>query len=1769
MKLRITILLFFTLLFQFSMAQTGEDCTDPIPVPYPSTQWCGIFDNVGATTDVGTVVFNPLGLNCPPQEDEVWFTFTPTAPLFDLVISVEGMSDGVNPPMSMPRITVVRGACAFALEALDCSEAAIGTGSTSLTIPANNFIPNFPYYIIVSDWSDTAASNEGAFELCLQELTEITVPPTGGTYTSCTGIIHDTGGSDGNYSDNEDYIIDICPTDAFTCLELDIVYDMEPYDGFSGDFMEITGFVPELPNTPVVLTTLSDVNTDGVTVLSTGCVSINFQSDGGINEAGFTINWSCSQDDCYSDESTNLLAVNPTITPDTICQGQCVTLNASPTPINETTDYALTQIDYNPFPFIGSTEVTVNSDDQWSPAIQLPFDFCFYGGTYNEVTLGSNGVVSFDVANYAGNFNAWAINQGIPGNNDILNSIACPFHDINPASGGGFYFSVYGNAPFRVAVFSFNNVNAFSCQTTSTQQVAIYESTNIIETYISNKTLCSTWNGGAAIHGIQNDLGNQAVVVPGRNFPDQWTASNDAWRWTPNGTAQVQMSTVWYDGENNVIGNGDNVANVCPSETDIYRAEVTYNDILCSNTAFTLADSAQVVVTTEGVFPYEISDDIIICAGESASIGGVATPGVTYNWTPSGTLDLTDPANPIATPATTTTYYMLAEDTGCSITDSVTVTVVSDPTPVISGVNQICPGASTTLDAGTGYAQYNWSTNETTQTIDVNMTGDYTVTVTLPSGCTGVNSVTVSVASDIVAQIAGTTENSCDSPNGAIDLEIVNGVPPYNFDWTGDAAGQGEDPVGLTAGLYTVTITDGAGCTASVEATVNQQDAVVATVDNDSVCIAQTVQLNATGGNGTYIWSTDNGSAVSDANIANPTANPTTTTTYYVISETNSGNLVMNGDFEAGDTGFTSNYIIGTGGTFGDLSNEGTYGIYTSPSLGHNNFASCGDHTSGSGNMLVVNGAGVPQQNVWCQTVTVEPNTDYNFSAWLTAVVAGSPAELQFEINGAALGNTFTLSDNVCSWQQFNALWNSGSNTTAIICILNQNTSTGGNDFALDDIEFNSYCTQEDSVTVHVSQPLATITDTNDDFCGSNQGSLTVEGSNGFGEYTYQWAANAGSQTTATATNLPGNDVYFVTVTDAFGCSTLTSAFVQDLGSIPADITGDLIICPGESTTLTAGPVAYDSYAWSDANGTTTSTLTTSTPGDYTVSVTSGSCVGTATVTVVQSTNPTPTISGVTSLCTGGTTTLDAGAGYASYNWTGGSSMQTLDVSVAGDYTVTVTNADGCEGTASVTVSIGDLPLVITGDLALCLGESTTLSANTQGVVTWYDASGMEIAQGPTLTVTPSAVGTMDYTATAFDNVCSSSETVTVTTSAVPTVTASADENICAGESVEISATTDVGNLSWAPANEFADPTLATQTVSPNGTTTYIVTADNNGCTATADVTVNVDPAPIYGVIDPMQICIGESIALGVLNDAGTTYSWTSNPTDASLNNPNIGNPIVQPDVTTTYTLTATNGLCSETQDVTITVVDPSITPGATPTICAGESTSISASPTPAGGTVTWTDWQGNVVGTGETIDVSPFASTSYNATYEVNGCFASTVVAVDVVPVPTTGISATANQIVVGEDATITVTGAPAGSTFTWVADNDNNPSGDDVVTVAPTMSTTYIVTITSPEGCEYTETIFIEVLSIDFDVPNAFTPNNDGTNDSFFPVYSEIAHDILEFKIFDRWGELVHDSVNTPWDGTFNGKSLPSEIYVYFVRVRFNDGTEEFRKGDVALMR
>lgn len=303
----------------------------------------------------------------------------------------------------------------------------------------------------------------------------------------------------------------------------------------------------------------------------------------------------------------------------------------------------------------------------------------------------------------------------------------------------------------------------------------------------------------------------------------------------------------------------------------------------------------------------------------------------------------------------------------------------------------------------------------------------------------------------------------------------------------------------------------------------------IVTASNDTtVCVLKpSIQLNATANNTLgYEWTPSKG--LSNSKIANPIATPDSTISYIVTAIVPDNNeLVTNGDFESGNTGFTSAYTYKSNpAPFSNNLLEAQYTINKDPSKTHQCFAGCGDKTTGSGNMIIYNGSSSTNVEVWSQTITVQANTDYAFSAWLQNVTCppfGYNAELQFSINNVLVGTVFRSDSAICVWKQFYQTWNSGSSTSAKISIVNQYTSADGNDFALDDISFRKLCPAKDTVTITIDVPRNTV---NSQIC--NGDSLFVGGEYQKTSGTYHDTLNNNGCDSIVITNLT---VGFITST--------------------------------------------------------------------------------------------------------------------------------------------------------------------------------------------------------------------------------------------------------------------------------------------------------------------------------------------------------------------------------------------------------------------------------------------------------------------------------------------------------------------------------------------------------------------------------------------------------------------------------------------------------------
>lgn len=514
-------------------------------------------------------------------------------------------------------------------------------------------------------------------------------------------------------------------------------------------------------------------------------------------------------------------------------------------------------------------------------------------------------------------------------------------------------------------------------------------------------------------------------------------------------------------------------------------------------------------------------------------------------------------------------------------------------------------------------------------------------------------------------------------------------------------------------------------------------------------------------------------------------------------------------------------------------------------------------------------------------------------------------------------------------------------------------------------------------------------------------------------------------------------------------------------------------------------------------------------------------------------------------------------------------------VAPLGTTTFQVSTPDAeCPGGGSVTVTVVPPPfLQLTPNPVICLGDSILLNnVPIQPDVTYiWTASVGPAPIGANPTVAPTVPTTYTITATGK---CVSVGTVTITPVSA-SLEAGLAQNICFGETATLAATvtgSSGGIVRWEPGGILGNPV----NVMPEATTTYTATLTYGpGCESVDNVTVNVNPARLLLEVPPSQtICLGESIVLNTAPaEPDVIYQWTSTGPA-----PLVVNPVVTPGETTSYTLTAVSGDCSASASTTITVASATVNAGPDQTICFGQTATLTAGATGTvspGDVFTWSP--GNFKG--NPFNVSPLQTATYAVTLDYGpGCTATDVVTVMVnPPVALTAIIGDPKPgegICEGTPVKLKVAVQPAGTPLVWSENGAVLPGlTADSVTVKPVgdgVKVKYSVTGTSVAGCSASVSIEYDVRRC-FAVPNAFTPNSDAINSTFGIVQfgGEVA--VEYFAIYNRWGQKVFESRSQEqrWDGRFDGKDAPADVYAYVMRVRFPNGEVDELEGDVTLLR
>ena len=1053
-------------------------------------------------------------------------------------------------------------------------------------------------------------------------------------------------------------------------------------------------------------------------------------------------------------------------------------------------------------------------------------------------------------------------------------------------------------------------------------------------------------------------------------------------------------------------------------------AVITYvysNAFGCSNSVsqtFTVAPSPSAAIAQQGATTF--------CQGGSVTL--LANAGTSYLWSNGAT------TQSISATASGAYSVVISNSFGCSSTsNSIQVNVNPAPNATLfpgASVN-ICDGSSVTLSTGTA-AAYLWSNGLTTPTITVNQAGSYSVTLTGSNGCTSTSAVGVVTVTPVpVASITASGPTTiCQGSN-----VTLTAAPATSYLWNNGATTQSITV--STVGSYFVNVGTGSCSATSAPVFVSYNpvpQAAITASGPTTFCVGGQVTLNATSGNGyTYLWS--NGATTPSITSSTAGTFAVTVTNAFGCSATSSNQAVAVNPLPT-VTPITGASSLCANGQI-QLANAMAGGIYTSSNL---NAATIGN-TSG-----VVSGTGAGTT-----TISYLYTDNNGCSNTVTYPLSVLPTPLATISNSGATSFCQGGSVTLTAAPAASYLWSTGATTASIIA-----TTAGSYSVTLTAANGCAATSAATAVTVNALPTVSILQGSAVSYCAGGAAQLSASPA-----ASYLWSNGANTQTINV--NAPGN--YSVQVTSTNGCvATSTPTAVTQIALPTALITasGPTTICQGNTVVLTASPAS--SYAWS--NGATTQSITVLNAGSYTVQTSNGSCSASS-APVVVTFNPVPqavvTASSPTTFCAGGQVTLSAPSGNGfTYLWSTGESTPTITSTAAGNYSVTVTNANGCSATSSsLAVTVNALPVVpaITGATSVCSNAQIQLSNTSTGGV--YSSSNPSVAtignlSGLVTGQTPGST-TISYQVS-NSNGCSNTVTYPVTVLAAPTaaLSNSGATSFCQGGSVTLTAGAASAYL-WNTGQ-------TTQSITVSNTGNYAVTITAaNGCSATTlPTSVAVLSLPTVNAIAGSNTVCSNGIT--TLTNSTSNGLWSSSNTAVATVNTSTGivAGVTPGSADILYTVVGTNG-CSATALKPMTVISPTaatVTAAGATTICQGSSVTLTAS---AASSYLWSNGA-----TTQSITVAQ--SGPYNVQTTINGCTAtSTNTVVTVVNPPVASISAN-GLTALCTGGSVTLTAAPA-STYAW-------STGATTQSITVSAAGSYTV-VASSGGCSATSAPTVVTLN------------------------------------------------------------------------------------------
>ncbi len=855
----------------------------------------------------------------------------------------------------------------------------------------------------------------------------------------------------------------------------------------------------------------------------------------------------------------------------------------------------------------------------------------------------------------------------------------------------------------------------------------------------------------------------------------------------------------------------------------------------------------------------------ILCPGDEILLDGFGPGLVAWSWSSGniGPAIFVDEAGEYTVTAT--------DENGCTATTSVMVEAHDAPEPMIEGDPTFCQGGSTILNVTEVFSTYEWSINgESDMSIEVDESTTLSVTVTDENGCTGSSSIFVTVDPPSTVLIGGST-SFCTNSSTLLDAgewESQVWLPTNETTQTIEVSTEGE---------YTLVVTDENGCTASSVVQVTEETELSPIISGDlSGCTNSLVNLFVSGNFDTYEWST--GEMTSNVTVAVGSSYSVTVTDNSGCSGNSQVDIIA---LEAeqveinGETAFCQ-------GLAGELTASDGFDTYEWSNSVNNQSITIADAGTYSVTATDVNGC-TSESSIMVELIDqASPN------------IVGD--------TDICLGETLMLESDA-EYTMYE--WSTGETTAGI------EISTGGS-YSLTVTDGNG-CTGSSAVIVdQFSLPTVAILGSSS-FC--TNGFTTLSLNNDF--VNIMWGPN-GETSNEIQVNQEG--AFTVTVTDENGCTASSSIDVTEEESLSPSIDGPDFICAGGTAILDAG--VFTSFEWS--TGETESSIEVGSPGTYAVTVYDQSgCSGNTSIEIEEITAEEVNIGGDPYICSGTNTELTAEGNFVAYNWSNGFNTQSIIVNLEGDYTVTVTDNNGCTSSTSINIGTVDNPDPnISGNPFLCPGESGTFGLDQNYVA--YEWSTGETTE----TIDIDVIGLYNVTVTDI-NGCTASTSIDIFNHPPFSLTIGGSTAYCPMGFTILDGSGD-DYVAWEWSTGETSPAIQVNTEDSFSLTV----TDVNGCTASSSVDVSEEDSLMPVILGDLLICQGQSTIL----DGGSAFAsweWSTGESTQTIEVSDAG----------VYSITVSDGVaCTGEGEVELVVIEPTVPEITGPAfICSGGESTLTA----------------------------------------------------------------------------------------------------------------------------------------------------------------------------------------------------------------------------------